>query len=114
MSRRTVLLDDQLRTDRRVPRRVEICRSRGRYRDKSGCRATGGEGSLAELNDTPKAAVRAAPIEGEADLAIQQKRPFASGKFQEIALGAQAESIGRQCSFVTLANPKTVFLLITI
>ena len=39
-------------------------------------------GSFAEIDDTPKAAVRAAPIEGEADLAIQQKRPFASGKFQ--------------------------------
>jgi hypothetical protein len=59
-------------------------------------------GSFAEINDTPKAAVRAAPIEGEADLAIQQKRPFASGKFQEIALGAQAESIGR---FLALALP---------
>jgi hypothetical protein len=52
-------------------------------------------GSFAEINDTPKPAVRAAPIEGEADLAIQQKRPFASGKYQEIPLGAQAESIGR-------------------
>jgi len=75
---------------------------------------TGRKGSFAEINDTHKAAVRAAPIEGEADFAIQQKRPFASGKFQEIPLGAQAVSIGRQCSFVTLANPKTVFLLITI
>jgi hypothetical protein len=40
-------------------------------------------GSFAEINDTPKAAVRAAPIEGEADLAIRRKRPFVSGKFWE-------------------------------
>ncbi|MGB5412643.1 MAG: hypothetical protein WBN09_14005, partial [Woeseiaceae bacterium] len=38
-------------------------------------------GSLAELNDTPKAAVRAAAIEGIADLAIRRKRPFVSGNF---------------------------------
>ena len=34
------------------------------------------KGSLAELNDTPKAAARAAGIEGIADLAIRRKRPF--------------------------------------
>jgi len=39
------------------------------------------KGSLAELNDTPKAAVRAAGIEGIADLAIRRMRPFVSGKF---------------------------------
>jgi len=40
-------------------------------------------GSIAELNDTPKAAVRAAGIGGIADLAIHLEQPFLSGKFQE-------------------------------
>ena len=44
---------------------------------------TGRFGSLAELNDTPKAAVLAAGIGGIADLAIHQKQPFVSGKFRE-------------------------------
>ena len=46
-----------------------------------GLDSNGGFGSSAELNDTPKAAVRAAGIEGIADLAIRQNRPFASDKF---------------------------------
>ena len=33
----------------------------------------------------PKRAVRAAPIEGEEEVAIQQKWPFASGKFRKAA-----------------------------
>ena len=55
----------------------------------------GCNGSFAEINDTPKAAVRAAPIEGEADLAIQQKRPFASGKFQETTKELERKVFGR-------------------
>jgi hypothetical protein len=41
------------------------------------------KGSFADPHDTPKAAVRAAGIEGIADLAIRRKRPFVSGKFRE-------------------------------
>jgi hypothetical protein len=40
----------------------------------------GCSGSVAEIHHTPKAAVRVAGFEGEADLAIRRKQRFASGK----------------------------------
>jgi hypothetical protein len=40
-------------------------------------------GSLAELNDTPKAAVRAAGVGAIADAAIHLQQRLSSGKFQE-------------------------------
>ena len=44
---------------------------------------TGRNGSLAELNDNPKAADRAAGIGRIADPAIHRRRSFLSGKFRE-------------------------------
>jgi len=38
-------------------------------------------GSFADPHDTPKAAARAAGIDGIVDLAIHGKQPFVSGKF---------------------------------
>jgi hypothetical protein len=61
--------------------------------------ANGSFGSFAEINDTPKAAVRAAPIEGEADLAIQQKRPFVSGKFSEPPRKLKRKVLAAPCRF---------------
>jgi hypothetical protein len=60
-------------------------------------RSTGRKGSLAEINDTPKAAVPGAGIEGIADLAIRPKRPFASGEFWEATSELERRVLAGPC-----------------